>query len=358
MIAYLDNSATTPVDEQTAQLIYTMLTQNYGNPSSLHKKGLEAQLKVDAARAAIAKTLYAQAEEIYFTGSGSESNNLALQGAANAKKRRGNKIVATAFEHSSVMNTLKYLEKNGFQVEYIYPGQNGLINAQNFINAVDGNTVLATCMLVNNETGAVSPLADIIKGIRRKNSSTLIHSDAVQAYGKLDINVKKLDVDMLTISGHKIYAPKGIGALYIKKGVRIAPIIYGGSQEGSMRAGTENTAYICGFAYAAQQAAENIKKNLEHAAGLKERLISRLSDIQGISINSPQNSLPYIANISVNGIRSEIMLHYLEQFEVYVSSGSACAKGAKSHVLKAAGLSDDKIDTALGISFGYKTTLQ
>ena len=351
---YLDNSATTAVYREVAEKAAEIMTVNFGNPSSLHSKGMEAEDELIKARHIIAKSLAVEDNEIYFTSGGTEANNLAVLGAVNALKRRGNKIVTTAVEHSSVFETMKQLEAQSFEVTYIEPDTEGNINIENFKAHIDKNTILVSLMAVNNEMGNILPFDKVSKIIRDNNSPALLHCDCVQAYCKIPLKLKKCGIDLATISGHKIHAPKGVGALYIKNGVRIIPQHFGGEQEGKIRPGTEPLPLICGFAKAVTMA--DIEKNYQYISKLNSYAKEKLSTIDSVVINSPENALPYIINISVKGIRSETMLHYLEQFEIYVSSGSACAKGKPSHVLQAMKLDRDLADSALRISFSTENT--
>ena len=351
---YLDNSATTAVYREVAEKAAEIMTVNYGNPSSLHSKGMEAEDELIKARHIIAKSLAVEDNEIYFTSGGTEANNLAVLGAVNALKRRGNKIVTTAVEHSSVFETMKQLEAQGFEVTYIEPDTEGNISIEDFKAHIDKNTILVSLMAVNNEMGNILPFDKVSKIIKDNNSPALLHCDCVQAYCKIPLKLKKCGIDLATVSGHKIHAPKGVGALYIKNGVRIIPQHFGGEQEGKIRPGTEPLPLICGFAKAVTMA--DIEKNYQYISKLNSYAKEKLSTIDSVVINSPENALPYIINISVKGIRSETMLHYLEQFEIYVSSGSACAKGKPSHVLQAMKLDRDLADSALRISFSTENT--
>ena len=351
---YLDNSATTIVYKEVAEKVAEIMTVNYGNPSSLHSKGMEAEDELIKARHIIAKSLGAEDNEIYFTSGGTEANNLAILGTVNALKRRGNKIVTTAIEHSSVYETMKNLESQGFQVVYIEPDKEGNISIEDFKAEIDSNTILVSLMAVNNEIGSILPFDKVDKIIKENHSPALLHCDCVQAYCKIPLKPKKIGVDLATISGHKIHAPKGVGALYIKEGVRIIPQHFGGEQESKIRPGTEALPLIGGFGKAVAMA--DIQKNYEYITQLNNYARENLRAIDEVVINSPKDALPYIINISVQGIRSETMLHYLEQFEIYVSSGSACAKGKPSHVLQAMKLDRDLADSALRISFSTDNT--
>lgn len=351
---YLDNSATTVTSENAAQKALMMMTTKYGNPSSLHKKGLEAELEINKAREIIADSLSVDADELYFTSGSTESNNTVIFGVASAKRRAGKKIVTTAIEHSSVMESLKKLENDGFEVIYLSPDENGVVPPSSFEQAVDENTILVAVMAVNNEIGSIQNIERISKIVKRKNPDVIFHCDAVQAYGKMVLKPKKYNVDTLCVSAHKVHGPKGVGALYIKKGVRIAPLIYGGEQQKKVRPGTESAPLIASFATAVEEF--DIAKNKEYVKSLNTYLKSELLKIDSVTINSSDDALEYVLNISVDSIKSETMLHHLEQDNVYVSSSSACAKGKKSYVLKALGLSDKLIDSSLRISFSKYNT--
>jgi len=354
---YLDNSATTQICKAAAGKITYIVNNIYGNPSSLHNKGLDAQHEIESSRKALAKALGTLDSELYFTSGGTEANNTAVFGAANAKKRQGKKIVTTAAEHSSVLESCKELEKQGFDVVYIKPDMSGHITAEQIDNAIDENTILVTVMNVNNETGAIFPVDKIKKMIERKRSPALFHCDAVQAFGKIPVKPEKIGADLLTVSSHKIHGPKGCGALYIKKGVYIKPLLYGGEQQKKIRPGTEAVPLIAGFGEAVKQILP-YSQSLENITSLRDHTVKRLSAIDGVVINSPHDALPYIVNISVTGIKSETLLHYLEEKQIYVSSGSACAKGKQSHVLTSMGLPKIRTDSALRISFSKYSTTQ
>ena len=351
---YLDNSATTRVLKEAADAAYSAMTENYGNPSSLHKKGIEAEEIMNAARKEIAAAMGVDPAGLYFTSGGTEANNLALIGGAEARKRRGSKIVVSAYEHDSVMKSAKYLEENGFFVEYIFPNEEGVITPEAVFAAVDEKTVLVSVMLVNNEIGTIEPIKDVVR-IAKKHG-VLVHTDAVQAFCKIPFRGEKLGVDMITVTAHKIGGPKGVGALWIKKGARVIARNLGGEQEKQVRAGTEALPLIAAFGAAAKLSFAAMPEFEHRMEELEHRLISAIENEHGIVLNSKPNALPAIVNISVLGIRSEIMLHYLEEKGIFVSSGSACAKGEKSHVLKAMGYSPERIDSALRISFGRENT--
>ena len=350
MECYLDNSATTAVTPEVAALAAHIMTEQYGNPSSLHRRGFWAERSLTEARGQVAAVLRCRPEEIIFTSGGTESNNLALLGAARAARRRGNRIVTTAVEHHSVLAVCRQLESEGFEVAYVSPDAGGVITPESFAAACDEKTVLASCMMVNSETGALHDIPAIAAACRRKNPGILFHADCVQAFGRLEIAPARWGVQLVSVSGHKIHAPKGVGALYVAKGVRLLPPLYGSGQERGLRPGTENLPGICAMGLAAERMNARRVENAAHFTALRQKLITNLSQSPAVCINSPQAAAPYIITLSVEGIRSEIMIHYLEQFEIYVSSGSACAKGERSHVLTAMGLPEDHIDSAIRVS--------
>lgn len=353
--AYLDNSATTPPCPEAAQAVLRMMTDCYGNPSSLHAKGMEAQRVLDDARSVIAQTLHARPDELTFTSGATEANNLALFGAAYARRRRGNRIVISAVAHSSVTESAAQLEKEGFEIVRIAPDATGQIDPERFADAVTPRTILTSMELVNNETGAVQPVSVMARAVKRVGAPALIHVDAVQALGKLPVQPQKLGAQLLTVSAHKIRGPKGIGALYAAHGTHLIPRVFGGEQERKLRPGTEAMPLIAGFG-AAVRALPPLPAVQTHMAALRAQLLCQLAEMPGITVNSPADGLPCIVNFSVPGIRSETMLHFLAARGVYVSSGSACARGHKSHVLTAMGLPADRIDSAIRVSFGYQNT--
>ena len=352
---YLDNSSTTMPCKEAVEAARQAAEVCWGNPSSLHIKGFEAELLVKEARSRVAAVIGAAPDEIYFNSCGTEGDNTALIGAAHALKKRGRRIVTTAVEHPAVLETAKRLEEEGFEVVYINPERDGTISEQAVKSAITPDTILVSVMAVNNETGAVFPISACRRAIDAVGAPALLHTDAVQAYGKLPMAVSRLGVDLLTASAHKIHGIKGCGALYIRKGVHIKPLITGGGQEKGMRSGTESVPLISAFG-AAAQALGNIGAALKRQQELFDYTKSLLLNSGFAEINSPENSLPYILNISVPGYRSETLLHFLENDGIYVSSGSACAKGKGSYVLKAAGLSDSRTDSALRISFSRYNT--
>ena len=355
-IHYLDNSATTQVCEAAADKAYEMMRRNYGNPSSLHKMGISAEEAVEEARQIIADSLSVQPKNIIFTSGGTEANNTVLFGAAQALKRRGDRIVVSAVEHSSVYESAKRLRELGYDVQFAPVDANGIVDIDALKELLTDKTILVSIMTVNNETGSVQPIERIAKLVHKNCPEALFHTDAVQAYGKIALKPKKLGVDLMSVSAHKIHGAKGCGALYIRDGARILPLLYGGEQQKKIRPGTESAPLIAAFGAAAH--ACDYLSNYERVQTLNAYTLNKLREIDGVTINSPADALPYIINISVAGIRSETMLHHLEESGVYVSSSSACAKGKRSYVLEAMGLPDDRIDSSLRISFSKYNTME
>ncbi len=352
---YLDNSSTTKVCDRAVQKMMDMMTKNYGNPSSLHTKGFEAEKSINNVKKILADFIGCKNSEIYFTSGGTESNNIAILGTVNSKKRNGNKIVTTAVEHASVLETMRFLEKQGFEVEYIKPNVEGKILLEQFENAIDDNTILVSCMMVNNETGNIYPVEKLKDIIEFKKSRALLHIDAVQAFCKIPIKVNKIKADLISFSAHKIHGPKGIGGLFISDNVRVSPLFFGGGQEKGMRPGTQSTPLIAGFGEAILDYCDSTgvyDKILELNSYLRERLLG----IKYIFINSSDRCLPYILNFSISGIKSETMLHFLSSKGIYVSSGSACSKGKKSYVLNAMEVPINRIDSAIRVSFSRHNT--
>lgn len=355
-IIYLDNSATTKPCEKAIALMNKALTENWGNPSSLHILGMYAEIALNNARKVIAKSISAKEQEIIFTSCGTESNNTAIFSAL-SRKGYGNRIITTAIEHPSVLEAVKRLENEGFEVIYLHPDKNGVISLNDLENCLNNKTVLVSIMMVNNEIGSVQPIAEAAKLIKKLSPNALFHCDAVQGYGKLPINVNQLGVDLLTASGHKIHAPKGIGFLYCKSSAHISPLLTGGGQEKGIRSGTESVPLIT----ALQGAVEELP-NIENQLKIQNELFTyakelfKKSDL--IKVNSSDSGCPYVLNISLLGYRSETVLHFLEKRNIFISSGSACSKGKKSYVLKEIGLTDREIDSALRISFSRYNTKQ
>jgi len=355
MEIYLDNSATTKVCPQAVQAVTDCLTENYGNPSAVHSKGIKAKMLLDASRQKIADALSCDSSEVYFSHSGTLANNTAIFGAVEAKRKTGNRIITTSLEHPSVSRCMDKLEKCGFEVIRLAPSANGSFRTEQLVNTVNKNTILISTMLVNNETGAINPVDMISKVVKRTASPALIHVDAIQGFGKIPVKPARMGVDLLSISGHKVHAPKGVGALYIRKGIKIKPFLSGGGQENDMFSGTEALPAIAGFA-AAVSALPDLNKQLEQTRNLKNFALNELSKIPAVEINSPSDALPYIINISVNGIPSQVLINYLSQKGIYISAGSACKKGHRSEVLTAMGLPAKRIDSAVRVSMSRFTT--
>ena len=358
--AYLDNSATTRCSERAKNLMVELLMEDYGNPSSMHMKGVEAENYIKEAKTKIAKTLKVDEKEILFTSGGTESNNMALIGTALANKRAGNHIITTSIEHASVSATTAYLEELGFRVDYLKVDKDGIISLEELAEKVCDETILVSLMMVNNEIGAVEPIEEAVKVIKAKNPKTLVHVDAIQAYGKYPIFPKKWGIDLLSVSGHKIQAPKGTGFLYIKEKTKIKPIIYGGGQQKGMRSGTENVPGVAALGEAAAEIYEDFEAKIEHLYTIKQRFIDGVKDIEGVTINGKtgRDSAPQIVSISIDGVRSEVMLHSLEDYGIYVSAGSACSsnKPAPSRTLQAIGLSARQLESTIRFSFSVHTT--
>ncbi len=357
MNAYFDNSATTAPCCEAVSAVSEAMTRCWGNPSSLHSVGNRAMELLEDSRKDIAARLSCTSEEIYFTSGGTESNNLAVMGAAYQMRRMGRRIVSTSVEHSSVDDTLNKLEAEGFEVIKLKVDGYGRINEKDLFAAVNSNTILITMMLVNNEVGTIMPVQAAKRAAMMARSPALIHCDAVQAFGKMPVKPASLGVDLMTISSHKIHGPKGVGALYIRKGVKIKPRTFGGEQEKKIRPGTEAMPAIAGFAAAARALPEPARE-LEHITMLRDYMVSKLDELGDIAVNSPPDALPYVTNISVLGIKSEPMLNFLSERGIFVSSGSACSKGKKSHVLTQMNLDRRRLDSPLRISFSRYTTIQ
>lgn len=362
MEAYLDNSATTKCNSKAAELMAELLTKNYGNPSSLHRKGIEAENFVTDAKKKIAKTLKVQEKEIYFTSGGTESNNLAIIGSAQANCRAGKHVITTSIEHASVANPFAWLSENGYEVTYLPVNEYGEISVEELKNAIRPDTILVSLMQINNEIGAVEPIEEAGKAIKAINPNIVFHVDAIQSYGKLMIYPKRMNIDLLSVSGHKIHGPKGSGFLYIKDKTKIKPMIFGGGQQKGMRSGTENVPAIAGLGVAAEEIYTDFEKKQEHLYELREHFIEEAEKIDGVSVNGrhDRNAAPHIVSVSIAGVRAEVMLHALEDREIYVSAGSACSsnKPAVSRTLKAIGLKENLLDSTVRFSFCVETTME
>ncbi len=353
-MTYLDNSATTVVCEAAAKKAVYMMTQCFGNPSSLHRLGFEAERELTTAREKVAALMGVPARDVLFTSGGTEANNLAVFGAAAALARRGKHIVTTGVEHSSVTAACKQLEKEGYAVTRLLPDSDGRITADAIIAACRPDTALVSVMLVNNETGARFSLPEAVAGIRRRSPFAFVHCDAVQAAGKLPLHGARWQVDAMSVSAHKLHGPKGCGALYLRQGARILPRQVGGLQERSLRGGTEAAPLIAAFG-AAAEALPPLAEQEALFETLRRRLFDRLADAP-VVFHLPADGVPYIIHLSVPGFKSETLLHFLSERDIFVSSGSACAKGAKSPVLQAMGLPETEIDSALRLSLCHNNT--
>ena len=350
MTAYLDNSATTPVCSEAVEAMKTAVTELWGNPSSLHQKGIEADEMLENARSNVARRLFCRDDEVYFTSGGTESNNLAVRGVAGAYGKHKPRVITTTVEHASVRESFRQLEQSGFEVIRIAPDSHGVFDPNAFVEAVNERTCLISMMLVNNETGHILPVRRVFYGAKRKNPQIITHCDAVQGFLKVPIRISELKADLLSLSGHKIHAAKGVGALYVRKGVRLTPLLFGGEQEHGMRPGTEPVPLIAGMGAAAAELAPTLAQRSQRVAELRAYLLEQLSPLPGITVHSPEDGSPYILNFSVANIRSEIMLHFLESKGIYVSSGSACSKGANSGVLEQFGATRAQADSAIRVS--------
>lgn len=354
MEAYLDNSATTFLCTKAKERMVDSIENIWGNPSSLHEKGIEADCLLRDARKKLSSLLSCSEKEIFFTSGGTEGNNLSLFGAAYQNKRKGNRVITSAVEHPSVQKAFDRLGEEGFEVIRIPTDSKGLVQLDELEKAINEKTILISIMAVNNEVGTIEPVEEIAKIVKRKASPALIHVDAVQAFGKIPLSPGKLGVDLMTVSSHKIHGPKGVGAIFIKEGTKLRPVAVGGGQEKNIRPGTEPMPAIAGFYGATEEL--KIKESLEKLTCLRDFLVSELKKRDFVTINSPEDALPYIVNFSLKGLRSETVLNLLSDMEIYVSSGSACSKGHKSPVLTAMGLDNDIIDSSLRVSMSRFTT--
>ena len=360
MEVYLDNSATTQCLPSVAALMTKIMCEDYGNPSSMHRKGVESEKYIRYAKETIARTLKVQEKEILFTSGGTESDNIALIGTAFANFRAGNHIITTGIEHPAVLQTCAYLEKQGFEITYLPVDSNGIVRLSDLEKAMTDQTILVSMMHTNNEIGSVQPIAEAGALIKRINPNTVFHVDAVQGFGKFRIYPKKMNIDLLAVSAHKIHGPKGVGFLYINEKIKVKPIIFGGGQQKGMRSGTENVPGIAGMALAIEEIYKDFDEKIDYLYAIKERFITGLAKIDGIKVNglAGRDGAPHVVSVSIAGIRSEVMLHALEDRGVYVSAGSACAsnKPATSATLKAIGVEKQFLDSTLRFSFSVLTT--
>ena len=356
MEAYFDNSPTTRVFDCVKDAVVNAMTVDYGNAAARHMKGVEAERLIKEARAEIAKSLKVQEKEILFTSGGTESNNTALIGAAFANQRAGKHLITTGVEHASIYNTMEFLREQGFEITYLPVDSYGCISLEELAQAVREDTILVSVMYVNNEIGAVEPVEEISKVIKAKNPKTLFHVDAIQAYGKYVIRPKKQGIDLLSVSGHKIHGPKGVGFLYIDEKAKVRPLLFGGGQQKGMRSGTENVPGCAGLGAAVREVYRDHEAKIEKLYQIRERLIAGLKELPGVTINGHEGreNAPQIVSASFEGVRSEVLLHALEDRGVYVSSGSACSVNhpGVSGTLKGIGVKKELLDSTIRFSFG------
>ena len=357
---YFDNSATTRVFDSVRDIMTETMTADYGNTSSLHTKGVEAEQYVREARAEIAKSLRVKEKEIIFTSGGTESNNLAILGTALANRRSGNHIITSCIEHASVYNTTAFLEEQGFRVTYLPVDHNGHVSPEDLRAAICDDTILVSIMYVNNEMGAVEPIAKLAQVLRETKPQAYFHADAIQAYGKYVIRPKKEGIDLLSVSGHKIHGPKGVGFLYVDERVKIRPILFGGGQQMGMRSGTENVPGCAGLGAAAKEIYRDHEAKVDHLYALKDRFVSGLHELEGVTVHglTGRDSAPQIVSAGFEGIRAEVLLHALEEKGIYVSSGSACSSNHPgiSGTLSGIGVKESLLDSTLRFSFGVFNT--
>lgn len=359
---YLDNSATTKPAEEVIEAVNRMMREEYGNPSSLHRKGIEAEKAVNRARNIIASGLGAMPAEIIFTSGGTESNNMAVKGYADANCRSGRHLITSKIEHPSVLNIFKDLEKRGYEVDYVNVSPEGIVDMENLKNLVRNDTILVSIMYVNNEVGTIQPIDRISATLKTSGRNIALHVDAVQAFGKIPVDVRKIGADIVSVSSHKIHGPKGVGAVFVKKGTKLNPVFLGGGQEWEMRSGTENVPGICGFGKAAETALGDIEASYHHVLQLRKTFLDRLGEKLGDFSTNPRNtalSLPYILNITFRGVKGEVLVHALEEEGIYISTGSACSskKHVQSVVLKEMKLCPEDAEGSVRVSFSrYNTT--
>lgn len=362
MFAYLDNSATTKCMPEVIEEMENVMENHYGNPSSLHNMGFDGEKQIEKARKIIAKSLKATPKEVYFTSGGTESNNLAIIGSATANARAGKHIITSSIEHASVLNVMKYLEEQGFEITYLSTDKNGIVSLEELKTSMREDTILVSIMHVNNEIGSVQPIEEIGRIVKEKNSNCLFHVDAIQSYGKYAINPKAMNIDLLSVSGHKIHGPKGSGFLYVKNKTKIRPIIHGGGQELNLRSGTENVYAIAGLGKACEIMNDNLDENVKHLRKLKNHFVERIDKMDFAFVNGLTNeeSAPNIVSVSIKKVRAEVILHSLEEREIYVSAGSACSsnKPAISKTLQAIKVDKEYLDSTVRFSFSVYNTIE
>ena len=358
MEIYLDNSATNKPYQEVVDKMVLALTTQYGNPSSIYKKGIEVEREIKEIRRNIARSLGAKETEIYFTSGGTECNNTIIRSVANLNKKTKNHIISTVIEHPSVLNTLKDLEADGFEVTYLPVGKDGKISLENLKNAIKKETILVSVMHVNNEIGTIQPIEEIGKYLKSLDEKVYFHVDGVQSYAKIKFRPSRYNIDFMSVSGHKLHGPKGIGFMYVKENNRIKPLLTGGGQEIGIRSGTENVPGIYGIGEAVRILNQDLEGTIDKVRGLRDLLKEEiLANIDNVKINSPEDGVCHVLNVSFRGVRGEVLLHYLEQKEIYVSTGSACSSKKKgSHVLNAIGLTPDEIEGAIRFSLSDLNT--
>lgn len=362
MEVYLDNSATTRCFDEVAQLMTKVMCEDYGNPSSLHRKGVQAEQYIRYAKETIAKNLKVNEKEIFFTSGGTESDNLAIRGCAYANSRRGKHLITTQIEHPAILQTMRQLEEEGYRVTYLPVDEKGCIRLEDLERAITGETILVSIMHTNNEVGSLQPIEEAGALIKRMDSRILFHVDAVQGYGKFRIHPKKMNIDLLSVSGHKIHGPKGIGFLYINDKVKIKPILFGGGQQNGMRSGTENVPGIAGMAKAIEIIYSRLDEDVERLYCLKEAFVRGIQELPDVIVNghSGRDGAPHVVSVSFAGVRSEVILHALEDKGIYVSAGSACSahKPQPSATLQAMGIHGDQLGSTIRFSFSVENTME
>ncbi len=360
MEIYLDNSATTRCFDEVADVMTKIMCEDYGNPSSLHRKGMQAEQNIRYAKEVIAKNMKVSEKEIFFTSGGTESDNLAIRGCAYANCRAGRHLITTQVEHPAVLQTMKHLEEDGFRVTYLPVDEKGCIRLEDLQRAITGETILVSIMHTNNEIGSLQPIAEAGALIKKMNPRILFHVDAVQGYGKFRIYPKKMKIDLLSVSGHKIHGPKGIGFLYVDEKVKIKPIVFGGGQQGGLRSGTEAVPAIAGMVKAVEMVYADLENEVERLYQLKEVFVEGVQKIEGVTVNGHpgREGAPHVVSVSVSGVRSEVLLHALEDKGIYISAGSACSahKPQPSATLQAIGLDKDLLSSTIRFSFSVFTT--